>query len=263
MRVFLELARRAARRAVTYRAATLAGLATNVFFGLLRAAVLVALYGQQAEVEGLTVRDAVTYTGLTQALIPYLSLFGWLELMRSVHSGEVGGDLLKPVGLYTYWLARDAGRAVVALALRGLPIMVVYALLFDLSYPPSALGWLALAVSLILAWWVAFGWWFLVNLAAFWSPDAGGFARLAYVVVMFFSGFLMPLRFFPDWVQAAAHATPFPHMVNTVVEVYLGALQGPQLLAALAQQLLWALLLMLLGHLALRLALRRLVVLGG
>ena len=35
---------RAIQRQLTYRAATLAGLATNFFFGLLRAAVLVALY---------------------------------------------------------------------------------------------------------------------------------------------------------------------------------------------------------------------------
>ena len=44
MRTFLALTRLAAQRQFTYRAAAMAGLATNFFFGLLRAAVMVALY---------------------------------------------------------------------------------------------------------------------------------------------------------------------------------------------------------------------------
>ena len=43
MRLFYELVKFSFRLQFTYRAANLAGLATNFFFGLLRAAVLVAL----------------------------------------------------------------------------------------------------------------------------------------------------------------------------------------------------------------------------
>jgi ABC-type uncharacterized transport system permease subunit len=46
LRIFWEIVRRAVQRQLTYRAATLAGLATNLFFGLLRAAVLLALRGK-------------------------------------------------------------------------------------------------------------------------------------------------------------------------------------------------------------------------
>ncbi|MEA3339773.1 MAG: hypothetical protein U9R15_07390 [Chloroflexota bacterium] len=44
MRLFYELVKLSFRLQFTYRAANLAGLATNFIFGLLRAAVLVALY---------------------------------------------------------------------------------------------------------------------------------------------------------------------------------------------------------------------------
>jgi hypothetical protein len=43
MRVYWEIAKRALSRQLTYRTATLAGLATNFYFGLLRAAGLAAL----------------------------------------------------------------------------------------------------------------------------------------------------------------------------------------------------------------------------
>lgn len=263
MRLFWETTRRAFRRGLTYRAAAFAGLVTNIFFGLVRASILVALYGSREQVEGLSVQDAITYTGLTQAVIVYLSIFGWYELMNAVHQGEIAADLLKPMRLFTFWLAQDLGRALVGLVLRGLTIMFVYATIFDLNYPSGPLQWGAILVALALSWLLSFAYRFLVNLSAFWSPDARGIGRFAFVVVMFFSGFLMPLRFFPEWVKTLAYLTPFPHMLNTVVEVYLGVLTGPALAQALLAQALWAAALVALCEVVLARATRRLVILGG
>ena len=115
MRLFWELTRLSIQRHITYRAATLAGFLTNVFFGLLRAAVLVALYGARQEVSGMSVQDAITYTGISQAVIAFLSLFSWYDIMRSVYSGQIGSDLLKPMGYFSFWMAHDLGRALVNL----------------------------------------------------------------------------------------------------------------------------------------------------
>ncbi len=263
MKLFLELARRAFRRQMSYRAATLAGVATNFFFGMLRALIMIALYGQQTEVVGLTLRDAITYTALTQAIIGYLSLFYWYDLMHSVYTGAIASDLLKPVDTFVYWLAQDVGRAWAAFITRGLTIMLAYALLIDISFPRTPLDWLHLAIALLLALLVSFTWRFIANLPAFWIPNARGIGRFFFMTSMFFSGFLMPLRFFPDWVVKIAYLTPFPYTVNTVIEVYLGLLTGPQLYLTFLYQILWALGLFLLGQLILRAGVRRLVVLGG
>jgi ABC-2 type transport system permease protein len=110
MRTFMALTWVAIQRQFTYRAAAMAGLATNFFFGLLRAAVMVALYGDQTQVNGLTLQDAITFTGLSQAGIAFLSLFGWLEIVYSVNSGQVG-DLLKPMGYYNSGWRRILGVA--------------------------------------------------------------------------------------------------------------------------------------------------------
>jgi ABC-2 type transport system permease protein len=262
-RIFWELVRRAIQRQMTYRAATLAGLATNFFFGLLRAAVIVALYGGSQQVAGMSVQDAITYTGLSQAIIAYLSFFGWYELAQSVYSGQVGADLLKPINLFTFWMGQDLGRAVVQLVLRGLPLMAFYALAFKITTPATAGQWLALLAALGLGWLVSYCWRFAANLAAFWSPNATGIIRLVFTVSWFLSGFMMPLRFLPQWFQTLCYLTPFPYTVNTVVEVYLGLLPGPALLQALAWQAIWAAGLILGGQALLRAGVRRLVILGG
>lgn len=263
MRLFWELAKLSFQRQLTYRAATLAGLATNFFFGLLRAALLTALYGARREVAGLSLQGAITFTGLTQATIAFLSIFSWYEVMNSVYSGDIATDLLKPMNYYVFWLAQDLGRAVASLITRGLTIMVAYALFLDITLPHTAGQWLALGVALGLSWLVSFSWRFLINLAAFWTPNALGVGRFGFSLTWFLSGFLLPLRLFPGWFVQLCYLTPFPHMVNTIVETYLGVVTGTALLQALLGQLLWVLILVAAGQLVLRAGIRQLVIQGG
>lgn len=263
VRLFWELAQRSFQRHLTYRAATLAGLATNIFFGFLRVAVMMALYGTRTEVAGMDLSAAITFTGLAQAVIAYLSIFGWYDLMRSVNSGEVASDLLKPLGYFRFWLALDLGRALVAFLLRGVSIMVLYLLFFPITVPHRPMQWVTLAVSFILSWLLSFAWRFLINLAAFWTPNAIGIGRFAFGAAWVLSGFFMPLRFFPSWFQTFCYLTPFPAMVTTTIEIYLGLLTGSALVQALLVQLFWIVVMILACQLVLRAGVHRLVIQGG
>ncbi len=247
---------------MTYRAATVAGLITNVFFGLLRASVLLALQNDQV-VNGWNSRDVVTYVVLTQAIMMFVSIFGWTDLMNAVYRGEIATDLLRPMSLFGFWFAQDVGRALAALLLRGVTILVISSFLFQIKTPSSFTQCLALTASMMLALTISFAIRFIYNLAAFWSPDARGFARFASTIGMFASGFLMPLRFFPDWVQQILNFTPFPHIMNTVIEIYVGSYSGNRLLEALLVQTFWAVFLVILAQIILARASKRLVILGG
>jgi ABC-2 type transport system permease protein len=263
MRVFWELTKLSFQRQLAYRTAHLAGLITNFFFGLLRAAVLVALYGAREEVAGYTVMMAITFTGLSQAMIGHLSLFSWSDVMRSIYSGEIASDLLKPMGYFKYWLAQDAGRAAAAFLLRSIPIMIAYAIFFDITYPRRIESWIVLGVAILLSWLVSFSWRFLINLAAFWTPNAVGIARLFFGFSWILSGFFMPLNYFPDWFVQLAYATPFPSMVFTVIQVYLENLSGIELIQGLMGQVLWLLILLILIQIVFKAGVRQLVVQGG
>ncbi len=251
------------RRQMTYRAANLSGLATNAFFGLLRASVLIALFAARDQVAGYTVGDAVTYTGLTQALLSFIAVFGWWDIMRTIRTGQVAADLTRPYDYFWYWWAQDAGRAGAQLLTRGLPIMIIYVLAYRITLPPTPWHWGALVISLLLALLASFGWRFLVSLSAFWTHDAVGVGRLAWTVGQFLSGMMMPIKFLPVWLIAAMRLTPFPSMLNTPAEVYLGQVPLSGLPGALAVQLGWALLLVIVCRAAMAAAMRKLVIQGG
>ncbi len=263
MRLFFEITRTAIRRHLTYRATALAGLFTNYFFGIFRIAILLALYGDRESVAGVSVAGGITYMILIQAVIGYLSMFRWFDLMQSVYSGEVVTDMLKPISLFTTWMARDLGRAVVQFLTQGVLIVLLYIPFFDLTFPHSLLQWTSLAVVILLSWLVSFAWRFLVNLASFWTPNAIGIGRFVFIAGWFLSGFLMPLRYYPDWLVRLANLTPFPSTINIVMDTFIGVLSGPELVQAMLMQVAWAAGLFLAGQVVLRAGLHRLVILGG
>lgn len=253
-------------RMAAYRAATLAGLATNFFFGLLRAYVFIAVFqaSGQAQIGGYDLTDIVTFTALTQALGTPLGVVNWWrELMLTIRTGQIANDLVKPFHFFSFWLARDLGRVAFQLLFRSLPVMVAYPLFFALSWPASAPQWGLFLTSVLLAVVVSFCWNFLVNALAFWVVDAEGIGRFAWLAIAFFSGFLVPTAFFPDWLKFLANCTPLPAIINTPVEIYLGVAKGAQLWQALGGQLAWALGLVLLCEVAFRRGCLKLSVQGG
>ncbi len=263
MRTFLRILKLSIQQQTTYRTSLVAGLATNFFFGIFRAALVVALYAGQEEVNGMSLPGALTFVALGQALIAFLMIFGSYDLMATVYNGSIGSDLIRPVPLFSLWMAKDLGRSLVNLVMRGLLLVVVFALFYQILYPSSWIDWLWTLLSLMLGWMVSFAWRFLVNLAAFWTPDARGVGRAAFTFSQLFSGFLIPLRLYPDWFAQICRLTPFPSMLNTSVEVYLGMIGGAALWRAVGTQLVWFVLLALACHVTLRAGMRRLVIQGG
>jgi ABC-2 type transport system permease protein len=264
--LYLALFQKSFQRMMTYRAATLAGIATNFFFGLLRAYLFIAVFAAsgQTQIGGYSLRDAITFTALTQVIgMPIAILQWWWEVMRTIRSGEIVSDLTKPFHYFGFWLARDLGRAAFHFIFRGLPILLFFPLFFELRWPDSLAHWGLFLLSVLLAVLISFCWRFLINLSAFWFLDAMGIGRFAWLTMTFFSGFLVPVAFFPDWLRYVVNLTPMPAMVNTPIEVYLGIVQGTELWAALGSQLAWAVGMGLLCEWVYRRGVRRLIVQGG
>jgi ABC-2 type transport system permease protein len=263
VRLYVEVAKRAFARHTTYRAANLAGLATNAFFGVLRTYLFIGLYAGREIEAGWTLQDAIAFVWLGQALLMPIHMWADSELAETIRSGDVVSDLSKPFDYYLFWLAKDAGRAVCHMIFRFVPTLAVGVLLFDVSLPLDVILWPAFALSLVLAIWISFGLRFLANVSAFWLMDYRGVAIILMFSISFFSGFLVPLNFWPEAAQAVVVWLPFAGIIQAPMEVILGKATGADLLNVLVLQAGWALALMMAGRGLLSLAVRRVVTQGG
>jgi ABC-2 type transport system permease protein len=263
LRLYFELARRGYRRYAAYPAATVAGVFTNTVFGFMIAYILLALYRQRDEIAGYDASDAVTYAWITQALIGTLAIFGRNEFGLRIRSGDVATDLSRPLDLVTSGLAFDVGRALHGAIYRGIPPFLVGALIFDLTGPSNVVAALAFAASVAFAIGISFAYYLLYNLPAFWLLHFRGPALIAIFASLVLSGMVIPVRFFPDWLSAIAHATPFPSLVQTPIDIFVGETTGAEIVTALGVQAAWLVGLLFACRAVLAAGTRRLVVQGG
>ncbi|NUR24616.1 MAG: hypothetical protein HOV83_01970 [Catenulispora sp.] len=259
------LARAGFRRYSTYRQATLAGLSTNIVFGMLRMYVLMAAGAAAGgAMAGYTVPQLGTYIWVGQGLLATLLIWGWSELADRVRSGDVVADLLRPVNpLWTY-LATDLGRAGYAALTRLLIPVLFGALFFPFYWPQRPLSYPLFLVSLTLAVMLCFACRYLVNLTAFWLLDIRGVSSVWMAASGVLSGLYFPIAFLPGGVAAALqYGTPFPSLMQfpTDVAVERGGLSGQ--LERIGVQLAWTVIMFGLALYVQRKAMRKLVVQGG
>jgi ABC-2 type transport system permease protein len=263
MSLYFSLALKAFRRATAYRSAYVAGILTNAFFGALICFVYQALYAAGGSVAGYTLGDLISYSWATQSLISIGA--AWIsstEISLSIRTGDVVTDLTRPWSFFLYWLSRSLGERSFNLLFRGSLTYLIGVLYFGARVPSPAdlLAFLpAVAVAMVSSFAISF----CVNLTAFWLLDITGLILLANVCISFFSGFLLPIAFFPPALQAVAYALPFHTLTSIPAQIFLGRIEGPALAAALAAQLAWGAVLVALALGAQGVAMRKVVVQGG
>jgi ABC-2 type transport system permease protein len=265
-RVYGALVVRGFRRYVTYRAATVAGAFTNTVFGVIIAYTYLALWEARPDLGGYGVAQALTFAWVAQALIAPVGLFGGFiidDLSDRVRTGAAAIDLHRPVSLLGLRLAEDVGRAAYHLLARGLPPMVVGAVLFDLAWPDQLSTWVLVALSVALAVVVGFGLRYLLGLLAYWIIDVQGPAWVLVVLQLFFSGMMLPLVVFPDWLRTVADLLPFRCLIQIPIDVLLSEDTGTAVAPLIGVQLLWVGLLLGAGAALTRFAVRKVVVQGG
>jgi ABC-2 type transport system permease protein len=264
LRPYVALAAAGFRRWSTYRLAAAAGVFTNTVFGVIKLSILLAVAESAGgTVAGYDAASLSTYTWVSQGLIAFVMIFSWTELADRVRTGDIAVDLARPVDLQLAWLAADLGRAAWALLSRALVPLVFGAVVYGLYVPSDPTALALLPLSLLLAVVVSFGCRFVVNLTAFWLVEIRGVAMLYVLASGVLGGHLVPVHFFPAWLQAVAYATPFPSMVQTPIDLVTGQADGSAAAGLVLAQVAWAVGVLLLGRVVLVRATRKLVLQGG
>jgi len=150
----------------------------------------------------------------------YLMMAETIELSRpalartisdNVKDGSIAYLLNKPYSFLLYQFSNSMGetlfRALMNAIFGG---MVVWWLA---GPPPAPLGWLFAFVALLGAWILNFCITCLIGLSAFLVEDVAPFLWIYQKFIFILGGFLIPLDFYPTWLQAIAKALPFAAMI--------------------------------------------------
>ena len=254
-----------------YRAAALAGFATQCWWGAIRIMVFAAFYGVHAAAAPISLADAVTYVWLGQAL---LALQPWVadpEIGQAVRTGGVGYDRLRPLDAYGYWYARTLGwmlaralpRAALMLLMAGVMLPIVGLGDWALKPPSSVPAALLFVPAFVLMTALGAAVLMLANIVVAASLNERGVNAVLTPLVIVLSGSLLPLDFYPDALRPFLHLQPLAGLVDIPFRIYFADLAGGAALRGLALQAGWTLVLVGLGRLAMERTMRRLEMQGG
>jgi ABC-2 type transport system permease protein len=249
-----------------YRAAAAAAFFTNFFFGFVRVMVFHAFYASSIAVQPLTLGQAVNYTWLTQVTFRMLPWTIDTEIINLVRSGNIAYEFCRPLNLYFAWFSRQFSYRLVPALLSGVPVFICACLLpgeFGLSLPASFAAGAAWLFSNLLALLLGCAIANITVISTLWTVAGDGMIRVFPAAVMMFSGVIIPLPYFPDWMQTLLTLLPFSGLVDIPMKFYLGIIPAGEIYIFGLLQVFWILIFVLIGLQLFQMAARKVVVQGG
>ena len=251
------------RTLLQYRVAAIAGIGTQLFWGLILVMVLEAFYRSTTAPQPITIEEVTTYVWLGQC---FLLLLPWnvdRDIQALIRSGAVSYELLRPLDLYNQWYSRVLALRSAPTLIRSLPLIPVAALFLGMQAPDSWAAAGAFMLAMLGALLLSCAITNLLNITLLWTISGQGLVTLMFSVVLVFSSSLVPLPLFPEWTQTVLSILPFRGLVDTPFRLYLGNIPSGDLLFHLAHQLAWATAIVVFGRWLLSRGVRRLVIQGG
>ncbi|MBA3239456.1 MAG: ABC-2 family transporter protein [Parachlamydiaceae bacterium] len=246
-----------------YRAAALAGLCTQLFWGLIKVMVLSAFYAESSRPQPMSLEQAITFIWLGQALIGLLPWTLDKEVEEQINTGNVAYELVRPLNLYWIWYFRSFAIRFVPTAMRFIPVFIVAGLSLGLDAPISMYAGIAFAVSLIFSVILASSITTFVMTSLLWTISGEGLKRLLPHTVVLLSGMVVPLPLFPEWIQPFLSIQPFRGVLDIPFRLYTGIIPANESLYYLAFQLIWSLLIIVAGKTLIARGINRLTIQGG
>lgn len=252
------------RALLTYRAAALAGFATQLFWGWIRVMILEAFYRSAPPGAAPMPFDQVrSFIWLSQATFAMLAFNVEGELVEKVRSGGLAYDLVRPAGLFGTWLARGLAHRTAPTLLRAVPLLVAATLWGGLRFPPDAAQAAWWVVSLAAAACLSAAITAVLSLTLLWDLAGEGIRWLVFPLVWLLSGLVMPIPFFPDRFQAVLRWLPFRGMMDVPCRIWTGHIPAAAAAGEVAFQLGWVAAFAALGAWLAARGTRRLVLQGG
>lgn len=250
-----------------YRAAAIAGVATQFFFGFMFVMVYRAFYASTTVPQTMTLEEVVSYLWLKQAFLALCTVWAQDDdLLDSIVNGTVAYEYCRPYDLYGFWFSRVLAMKLSAVLLRCFPILIITGFLpagYRMNPPAGPLALLLFVISLALGLVITIAVSMFIYLSTFLTLNARGSKLMLSMIADFFSGMMIPILLMPDWLQPLVKSLPFAYMADVPFRVYSGNIPAGEAGQGILIQLVWIVLLMGLGFACFSRIQKRIVVQGG
>jgi ABC-2 type transport system permease protein len=185
-------------------------------------------------------------------------------IARDIRDGTLKKYLIQPLDMIGYLVSYRMAHKVAYIVTSFLPYAALFAACWSyFEHLPDALTIVAYVISLLLAFLVGFFFEACVGMVGFWLLEVSSLLYVIMTLNYFVSGHMFPLDLLPAPWPTFLKSLPTQYLAYFPAAVFLGKVQGSELLWGLVAEAGWALGLMLLARTLYRIGLRRYSAYGG
>jgi ABC-2 type transport system permease protein len=185
-------------------------------------------------------------------------------ISRDIRDGSLKKYLLQPIDMLSYLVSYRAAHKVAYIVTASLPYGLLFLLCRGFFHGfPDAWTFAGYVASLLLAFVIGFFFEACIGMVAFWFLEVSSLVYVVNTVNFFISGQLFPLDLLSPFWSGVLKALPFQYLAYFPATVFLGKVQGPDLVRGLLAEAAWAVFFVVLARVLYRLGLRRYSAYGG
>ncbi|KUP23909.1 ABC-2 family transporter protein [Paenibacillus sp. DMB5] len=263
LKKYRSIANRSLQNVLAYRTSYVIGFLANTVNLLAIYFLWQGIYSGRSEVGGFTWDQMKTYLLVTFLANSVLSWYSETSISGKILDGSVAMDLLKPLDFQSARFSETLGASLLEGGMSAVLLTLFASFVSGITLPHSPLVYVLFAVSLLCAILVKFGVVYLAALLCFWSTGSMGIVWTRIAVTNLLSGALVPLAFFPDWLEHLALWLPFQSIIHTPTMIFLQQAGTAGSLKLIALQAFWGIALWFAGKAMWNWAVRQVTIHGG
>lgn len=214
-------------------------------------------------INGMSFADTMIYLVLASALFYFMEVYLVWDMGRSIQTGKIVLDLLKPIPYQSFMFWYSSGSCLMSFIITFLPTAV---LVYIVTKGAIHLGinLLFFMAGVVLALLINYFINFIVGTICIHTESIWGVNIMKEVIVLLFSGATIPIAFFPEKLRTLIFYMPFQAIYNTPLRLLITPnMSRQERLQLLLIQLFWVVVLYGISKLFWNISIKKITVNGG
>ncbi|MEK5254448.1 ABC-2 family transporter protein [Paenibacillus sp. FSL F4-0125] len=204
-----------------------------------------AIYGNGDSLGGFTATQMTSYVAVSWMARAFYFNNLDREISTDIRDGSIAIQFIRPYNYVLVKMMQGLGEGMFRFLLFMIPGMAIAMLLFPVQLPTAPSAWAGFLVMLFFSFLINSQINIITGLSAFFVENNEGMMRMKRVIVDLFSGLIVPISLFPDWLSSILKVLPFQAITYLPGSVFTGRVQGVGIWNVLGIQIAWFLALLI------------------
>lgn len=260
--IYLDIIAKSFKSVSVYNSNIVMNLIGGFITVFVQVALWIALYKGNLH-ESTSLMDAITYTLINTLIIKKCLICISGELSTSIYNGNIEIDIIRPITIKRILTMKIIGRNIFSLCSFSLPIIVVTIFLWGIQKPFDCIALMYSMITAILGQIIFWLYESILGYTAFWLKANWYLFYIELAVLGVFGGTVIPMWFYPSWLQTICKWLPFKYIGYESIDIYLHGCEQYVFIEIILMQVGWIVILFICEKIIWSRAIKKIEICGG